>query len=142
MFSFQCYARLVLSRYCRLLDADTELDAQMHEAVSAIAATGVSPVVRIAANEGWMVKRKRFIFLRGVIQDFSFPKLTSTVWFTRSSGLRCPRYHRPAALHTRRCQEARGVCQIPSHGEARLWKPLCHGFDREYFTDRVSAAGE
>lgn len=29
----------------------------MHEAVSAIAATGVSPIVRIAANEGWMVKR-------------------------------------------------------------------------------------
>lgn len=33
------------------------IDAQMHEAVGAIAATGVSPVVRIAANEGWMVKR-------------------------------------------------------------------------------------
>ncbi|EAW07697.1 HpcH/HpaI aldolase family protein [Aspergillus clavatus NRRL 1] len=32
-------------------------DAQMHEAVAAIAATGVSPIVRIAANEGWMVKR-------------------------------------------------------------------------------------
>lgn len=30
----------------------------MHEAVAAIAACGVSPVVRIAANEGWMVKRK------------------------------------------------------------------------------------
>ncbi|KAL1862216.1 hypothetical protein Plec18170_001041 [Paecilomyces lecythidis] len=29
----------------------------MHEAVAAIAATGVSPIVRIAANEGWMVKR-------------------------------------------------------------------------------------
>jgi 4-hydroxy-2-oxoheptanedioate aldolase len=33
------------------------LDAQMHEAVAAIAAIGVSPVVRIAANEAWMVKR-------------------------------------------------------------------------------------
>ncbi|KIW06757.1 uncharacterized protein PV09_02447 [Verruconis gallopava] len=32
-------------------------DGQMHEAVAAIAACGVSPVVRIAANEGWMVKR-------------------------------------------------------------------------------------
>ncbi|EFW23152.1 hypothetical protein D8B26_006667 [Coccidioides posadasii str. Silveira] len=32
-------------------------DAQMHEAVAAIAALGVSPIVRIAANEGWMVKR-------------------------------------------------------------------------------------
>jgi 4-hydroxy-2-oxoheptanedioate aldolase len=29
----------------------------MHEAVAAIAATGVSPLVRIAANEAWMVKR-------------------------------------------------------------------------------------
>lgn len=32
-------------------------DADMHEAVTTIAATGVSPIVRIAANEGWMVKR-------------------------------------------------------------------------------------
>ncbi|ORY13470.1 Pyruvate/Phosphoenolpyruvate kinase-like domain-containing protein [Clohesyomyces aquaticus] len=32
-------------------------DGQMHEAVAAIAATGVSPIVRIAANEAWMVKR-------------------------------------------------------------------------------------
>ena len=29
----------------------------MHEAVAAIAACGVSPLVRVAANEGWMVKR-------------------------------------------------------------------------------------
>ncbi|KAL9577157.1 MAG: hypothetical protein Q9212_006549 [Teloschistes hypoglaucus] len=28
----------------------------MHESVAAIAATGVSPLVRIAANQGWMVK--------------------------------------------------------------------------------------
>ncbi|KAF2204869.1 Phosphoenolpyruvate/pyruvate domain-containing protein [Delitschia confertaspora ATCC 74209] len=32
-------------------------DGAMHEAVAAIAACGVSPVVRVAANEGWMVKR-------------------------------------------------------------------------------------
>lgn len=32
-------------------------DSDMHEAVTAIAATDVSPIVRIAANEGWMVKR-------------------------------------------------------------------------------------
>lgn len=38
-------------------------DWQMHEAVAAIAATGVSPIVRIAANEGWMVKRE-FMFPR------------------------------------------------------------------------------
>lgn len=29
----------------------------MHEAVAAIAACGASPIVRIAANESWMVKR-------------------------------------------------------------------------------------
>lgn len=32
-------------------------DNQMHEAVAAIAACGVSPIVRIPANEAWMVKR-------------------------------------------------------------------------------------
>lgn len=35
----------------------------MHEAVAAVAACGVSPVVRIPANEGWMVKRKREMLL-------------------------------------------------------------------------------
>ena len=29
----------------------------MHEAVQAIAATGISPIVRVVADEGWMVKR-------------------------------------------------------------------------------------
>jgi 4-hydroxy-2-oxoheptanedioate aldolase len=33
----------------------------MHEAVIAIAREGVSPVVRIAANEAWMVKRESLI---------------------------------------------------------------------------------
>ncbi|KAL8681094.1 MAG: hypothetical protein Q9186_002746 [Xanthomendoza sp. 1 TL-2023] len=33
------------------------VDGAMHEAVAAIAACAVSPIVRIAANEGWMVKR-------------------------------------------------------------------------------------
>ncbi|KAL8831366.1 MAG: hypothetical protein Q9170_005329 [Blastenia crenularia] len=32
------------------------IDGAMHEAVAAIAGCGVSPLVRIAANEGWMVK--------------------------------------------------------------------------------------
>lgn len=32
-------------------------DAQMHEAVTAIAATSVSPIVRIPDNQTWMVKR-------------------------------------------------------------------------------------
>jgi 4-hydroxy-2-oxoheptanedioate aldolase len=33
-------------------------DGAMHEAVAAIAACGVSPIVRIADNQGWMVKRE------------------------------------------------------------------------------------
>jgi len=37
-------------------DIDEFPDAAMHEAVAAIAGCGVSPIVRIAANEGWMVK--------------------------------------------------------------------------------------
>lgn len=38
----------------------------MHEAVIAIAREGVSPIVRIPANEAWMVKRKsRFITISG-----------------------------------------------------------------------------
>jgi 4-hydroxy-2-oxoheptanedioate aldolase len=32
-------------------------DHQMHESVAAIASCGASPLVRIPANEGWMVKR-------------------------------------------------------------------------------------
>ena len=44
------------------VDAST-LDSAMHEAVAAIAACGVSPLVRIAANEGWMVKRKICLLL-------------------------------------------------------------------------------
>lgn len=34
------------------------IDAAMHESVAAIAACGVSPIVRIPDNQGWMVKRK------------------------------------------------------------------------------------
>jgi hypothetical protein len=38
-------------------------DSEMHEAVTAIALSGVSPLVRIASNEAWMVKRKSFTLL-------------------------------------------------------------------------------
>lgn len=34
------------------------LDGAMHEAVAPIAACGISPIVRIPDNQGWMVKRK------------------------------------------------------------------------------------
>lgn len=42
-------------------------DGQMHEAVVAIAAAGVSPIVRIAANEPWMVKRALDSGAHGII---------------------------------------------------------------------------
>ncbi|KAF2869888.1 2,4-dihydroxyhept-2-ene-1,7-dioic acid aldolase-like protein [Massariosphaeria phaeospora] len=42
-------------------------DGEMHEAVVAIAATGVSPVVRIAANEAWMVKRALDAGAHGIV---------------------------------------------------------------------------
>ncbi|RMD40534.1 hypothetical protein DV735_g4582, partial [Chaetothyriales sp. CBS 134920] len=40
---------------------------EMHESVHAIAACGVSPIVRIAANEGWMVKRALDAGAHGII---------------------------------------------------------------------------
>lgn len=42
-------------------------DSSMHESVAAIAAAGVSPVVRIAANEPWMVKRALDSGAHGII---------------------------------------------------------------------------
>lgn len=44
-------------------------DAAMHEAVVAIAREGVSPIVRIVANEAWMVKRKYFLTARHIPQN-------------------------------------------------------------------------
>lgn len=42
-------------------------DGEMHEAVVAIAKEGVSPIVRIAANEAWMVKRALDAGAHGII---------------------------------------------------------------------------
>ncbi|KAF1840726.1 Phosphoenolpyruvate/pyruvate domain-containing protein [Cucurbitaria berberidis CBS 394.84] len=42
-------------------------DSQMHEAITAIAKEGVSPLVRIAANEAWMVKRALDAGAHGVV---------------------------------------------------------------------------
>lgn len=47
--------------------ADTYADAAMHEAVSAIAACGVSPIVRIPDSQPWMVKRKSVRFIDNII---------------------------------------------------------------------------
>lgn len=42
-------------------------DNQMHESVAAIASCGVSPIVRIPANEGWMVKRALDAGAHGIV---------------------------------------------------------------------------
>ncbi|KIV88704.1 hypothetical protein PV10_08362 [Exophiala mesophila] len=42
-------------------------DAEMHESVHAVSSVGVSPIVRIAANEGWMVKRALDAGAHGII---------------------------------------------------------------------------
>ena len=39
----------------------------MHESVHAVSSVGVSPIVRIAANEGWMVKRALDAGAHGII---------------------------------------------------------------------------
>jgi 4-hydroxy-2-oxoheptanedioate aldolase len=39
----------------------------MHESVHAVASCGVSPIVRIPANEGWMVKRALDAGAHGII---------------------------------------------------------------------------
>jgi 4-hydroxy-2-oxoheptanedioate aldolase len=40
------------------MEDDTLPDAALHEAVPAIAALGVSPIVRIPDLQGWMIKRQ------------------------------------------------------------------------------------
>lgn len=68
------------------------LDWQMHEAVAAIAAIGVSPIVRIAANEGWMVKS---VFHHRFLKDMRVADSC------RSIGFRSARSPSPASLHRR-----------------------------------------
>lgn len=47
--------------------ADMSLDNEMHESVHAIASCNVSPIVRIPANESWMVKRALDAGAHGII---------------------------------------------------------------------------
>jgi 4-hydroxy-2-oxoheptanedioate aldolase len=42
-------------------------DGAMHEAVVAIAKEGISPIVRIAANESWMIKRALDAGAHGIV---------------------------------------------------------------------------
>ncbi|WEW55792.1 2-keto-3-deoxy-L-rhamnonate aldolase RhmA [Emydomyces testavorans] len=65
------HARIMARSGFDWICVDTEhgniADGQMHEAVAAIAAMGVSPIVRIAANEAWMVKRALDSGAHGII---------------------------------------------------------------------------
>jgi len=47
--------------FLKELGTDLIVDAAMHDSVAAIAACGVSPLVRITGNEGWMVKRMYYL---------------------------------------------------------------------------------
>ena len=58
------------SVYClRVLSLLTicSTDSDMHDSVHAVASAGVSPIVRIPANEGWMVKRALDAGAHGII---------------------------------------------------------------------------
>jgi len=71
---------------CRIGSTDASIlyacvDSAMHEAVAAIAACGVSPLVRIAANEGWMVKRRTSL-------AFRVARLAYRLFYSRRPGFR------------------------------------------------------
>ncbi|GAD98362.1 HpcH/HpaI aldolase/citrate lyase family protein [Paecilomyces variotii No. 5] len=81
------HARLMARSGYDWICVDTEhgniADWQMHEAVAAIAATGVSPIVRIAANEGWM---ERWILARmALLSLFYIQQMTPEGWLNRPS---------------------------------------------------------
>ncbi|KAI6713144.1 hypothetical protein JHW43_004316 [Diplocarpon mali] len=57
VFQSQIGRDLVSPTLTRMILTDSLSDAAMHEAVPAIAACGVSPIVRIPDNQGFMVKR-------------------------------------------------------------------------------------
>lgn len=84
-------------------------DSHMHECVAAIAACGVSPVVRIAANEAWMVKRALDAGAHGIIVPLLYTaddarKLVSSAKFpplgTRGFGSPFPmeKFHTSSAI--------------------------------------------
>ncbi|KAE9982408.1 hypothetical protein EG328_010942 [Venturia inaequalis] len=53
-------------------------DGQMHEAVAALAACRVSPIVRIAANEAWMVKRALDSGAHGILVPLLYTQADAT----------------------------------------------------------------
>jgi len=90
-------------------------DSQMHEAVTAIAHAGVSPLVRIAANEPWMVKRKL-----PSTPTPSFQGLQAESNIPRRPRQRRTWRHSPAHLHRRRREKTRLLHQIPTRRNPRL----------------------
>ena len=77
----------------------------MHEAVPAIAACGVSPVVRIPDNQGFMVKR----------EPISLPQTHSKLMLLfRGTGRRGSRDPRSPLVHSGRREEACAERKIPA----------------------------
>ena len=63
----RCMSRTGVDWICVDTEHGNIDDAQMHEAVQAISATGISPIVRVAADEGWMIKRVLDAGAHGVV---------------------------------------------------------------------------
>lgn len=114
----------------------------MHEAVAAIAATGVSPVVRIAANESWMVKRMYPFSRRIHLSPRSHAGGVIVNSKNRCLGRRSPRNSCPSPPHRRRCKETSGIGQVSSLGQKRVWKPIFHGLIWESYSNGLFASGK
>ena len=112
-----------------------ETDSAMHEAVAAIAGCGVSPIVRIAANEGWMVKSRS---IRPSILGCWLILLIAH----RSSGLGRPRNNRAASLHCRRRKKTCQLCQIPSTRAKRIRFAISNGKVWHLHNNRIPATGK
>lgn len=94
----------------------------MHEAVAAIAACGVSPIVRIAANEGWMVKRA--LDSGGAVHKNRAQLLCRSIPIDKG----CSSWHHCTPfVYGRRRQEARSISKVPARGYKGFWLSFSNG---------------
>ena len=93
----------------------------MHNAVPTIASCGVSPIVRIADNQSWMVKRALDAGARKSLSPSPLPAsfINSLFVFRRCS--------RTLDLHPLGCADTRQSSQISSHWRQRIRLPVSHG---------------
>jgi hypothetical protein len=93
----------------------------MHDAVPAIAALGVSPIVRIPDMQGWMVKRKPTQIVLVIESNESQARWTAgrMVYVVYQSWNKTPTNHPDrgsSPQDRRRGEAARQVYQIPAYG--------------------------